>query len=40
LWDKIEFQEVDPLIEKGLKIQPVTLKEDVYQEIIKRKNQK
>ena len=36
LWDKLEFQDVDPLIAKGLKIMPVTLKEEVYQDIMKR----
>jgi len=36
LWDKLEFMEVDPLIEKGLKIKPLTLKQEVYEEILKR----
>ena len=40
LWDKIEFQEVDALLAKGLKIQPVTIKEEVYQELLKRQKQR
>lgn len=35
LWDKVEFQEVDALLERGLKIQPVTIKDEVFNEIIK-----
>ncbi|PIO00112.1 hypothetical protein COT72_03050 [archaeon CG10_big_fil_rev_8_21_14_0_10_43_11] len=38
LWEKIEFIDVDSLLSKGLKIQPVSLREHVYQEILK--NQK
>jgi len=40
LWDKIEFPDVDALLSKGLKIQPVTIKEEVYQELLKRQNTK
>ena len=40
LWDKIEFPETDSLLEKGLKIMPVALKEEVFQDLIKRQNKK
>ena len=39
LWDKIEFQEVDALIEKGLKIQPISIKEEVFKEIMNKKQE-
>ena len=40
LWDKVEFQEVDALLERGLKIQPLAIKEDVYNEIMDRQSKK
>jgi len=36
LSDKVEFMSVDPLIEKGLKIQPIRIKEEALQEILKK----
>jgi len=35
LWDQIEFMNVDPLLERGLKLKPLTLTENAYQQILK-----
>ncbi len=38
LWEKVDLVDVDSLLSKGLKLQPLSLKDEVYQEILK--NQK
>lgn len=38
LLQEIEFVEVEPLIEKGLKIQPIRIKEEIYQKLLKQQN--
>jgi len=34
--DYIEFPEADPLIEQGLKIRPIRLKDDIYDQLLEK----
>lgn len=39
LWEKVELVETDSLLEKGLRLQPVRIRDDVFQEIMNKKKQ-